>query len=73
MSVQLPSTADFNTVVRGSITSDQMNKRANAKLSRQLHQPYVTLVEYKSIRFLITDQPTACTMENFIMVNFYLY
>lgn len=37
------------------------------KLSRQLQQPHVTLVEYKTARFLITDQPNHLNMKNFVL------
>ncbi|KAH8856704.1 Protein tyrosine phosphatase type IVA 2 [Schistosoma japonicum] len=39
-----------------------------SKLSRQLQEPHVTLVEYKAVRFLITDEPNSWNMENFVMV-----
>nr|CAH8866758.1 unnamed protein product [Trichobilharzia regenti] len=74
MSVHPPVTAN-NSVVRIARHSNVNNRHGSfqsfssgSKLSRQLQQPHVTLVEYKSAHFLITDEPTACNMENFVMV-----
>lgn len=43
------------------------NSTRASRLSRQLHQPYVTTIEYKSDRFLITDQPSRMNMESFVV------
>ncbi|CAL8081063.1 unnamed protein product [Calicophoron daubneyi] len=37
------------------------------KLSRQLQQPHITLIEYKTAHFIITDQPSPVNMDNFIV------
>lgn len=39
---------------------------SHSRLSRQLQHPHVTLIEYKTAQFLITDQPSATNMENFV-------
>ncbi|CAH8596205.1 unnamed protein product [Schistosoma mattheei] len=74
MSVYPPVT-EQSTVVRMPRLSNADTRHGSfqpyprgSKLSRQLQQPHVTLVEYKTARFLITDEPNAHNMENFIMV-----
>ncbi|VDO93152.1 unnamed protein product [Schistosoma curassoni] len=75
MSVYPPVT-EQSTIVRMPRLSNADTRHGSfqpyprgSKLSRQLQQPHVTLVEYKTARFLITDEPNAHNMENFIMVR----
>ncbi|CAI2733124.1 unnamed protein product [Schistosoma spindalis] len=74
MSVHPPVT-EQSTIVRMPRLSNAGTRHGSfqpyprgSKLSRQLQQPHVTLVEYKTARFLITDEPNAHNMENFVMV-----
>ncbi|CAH8657965.1 unnamed protein product [Dicrocoelium dendriticum] len=54
-----PTSSARNSVrLRGSV---------KPKLSRQLQHPHVTLIEFKSARFLITDQPNPSNIQNFIL------
>ncbi|TGZ64249.1 hypothetical protein CRM22_006464 [Opisthorchis felineus] len=60
--VSMPSSATSSA--RESV---QFRNSLKPKMSRQLQQPHVTLVEHKGARFLITDQPSHANMENFIL------
>ncbi|KAF8560702.1 Tyrosine phosphatase type IVA [Paragonimus westermani] len=61
--LSMPNTMSAIDTSRNSVSS---RATSQSKLSRQLQHPHVTLIEYKTARFLITDQPSANNMENFI-------
>lgn len=72
MSVLAPRTTSL--AVTPSVSSQRDSVRLSRdclrpKLSRQLQEPHVTLIEYKNARFLITDQPSPTNMEHFIIVS----
>ncbi|TPP62208.1 Tyrosine phosphatase type IVA [Fasciola gigantica] len=70
MSVLAPRTTSLAVTpsVSGQRDSVRLSRDClRPKLSRQLQEPHVTLIEYKNARFLITDQPSPTNMEHFII------